>query len=78
MYLKKTVIIAVNTAIAAVLNLVLNYFLIGTYKGVGAALATIISYIILFILHWFASKKQDDDVFNMKIIFGSLLALVLY
>lgn len=78
MYLKKTVIIAVNTAIAAVLNLILNYFLIGTYKGVGAAIATIISYIILFILHWFASKKQDDDVFNMKIIFASLLVLVLY
>ena len=42
---------ALATAMAATLNCVLNYFLIKTWGIDGAAIATLISYIVLFLFH---------------------------
>lgn len=42
---------AVATTLAAVLNCVLNYFLIRSWGINGAAIATVISYLVLFIFH---------------------------
>lgn len=78
MYLKKPGVIAVNTAIAAGLNLILNYFLIKQYDGIGAAVATIISYTVLFVLHYFAAIRYRRDVFCLKTMLISMLALIAY
>lgn len=78
MYLKKPGVIGINTAIAAVLNLVLNYFLIKEYDAVGAAIATIISYAVLFILHYKAALKYRKDVFCIKTMTLSTFLLIIY
>lgn len=78
MYLKKPAVIARNTAIVALLNLILNYFLIQQYRAVGAAIATIISYIILFLLHYRAAKRYEKDVFCKKEMLLGILLLLLY
>lgn len=72
MYLKKTGMIAINTVIAAMFNVGLNYLLIPDYKAVGAAVATMVSYIILFLLHYRAAKKQTTDCFCIAKMFGSI------
>lgn len=78
MYLKKTGTIAVNTMIAAILNIILNYFLIPRYKAYGAAYATIISYAVLFILQYMAMNKQGRAVFDLKSIGMGITIIVVY
>lgn len=61
-YHKKTKMIAIGTALACVANIVLNYFLIHAVGMFGAALATMISYILLYLFHSFIAKviiKQE-------------------
>ncbi len=50
-YSKKTKYIAVSTTMAAIVNIILNFALIPYYGMHGAAVATIISYILLFLAH---------------------------
>lgn len=78
MYLKKPGVIAKNTIIAAVINLGLNYMMIPRYQAAGAALATIISYIILFFFHYNSARKFDTGVFCKKEMLLGILGLVLY
>ena len=78
MYLKKPGIIGINTTISAIINLLLNYFLIKAYGGIGAAFATIVSYTILFILHYRAVIKYRKDVFCIKTMIISTFVLILY
>ena len=51
-YHKKTNIIAMGTIGAAIVNIILNYLLIPTYGMFGAAIATSLSYLALFIVHY--------------------------
>lgn len=78
MYLKKPGIIAKNTIIAAILNLILNYIMIPKYQAVGAAFATIISYVLLFFLHYISVRKYDADVFCKKEMFLGVMIIVVY
>lgn len=78
MYLKRTGSVALNTVIAAGLNLLLNYLLIPEYSAVGASLATIISYIVLFILHWRSVNKYGGQVLSVHIIIISICLVILY
>ena len=75
LYLKRTARIAVNTIIAAALNLVLNYYLIPQYKAVGAVIATVISYAVLFVLHFIAIHKQDRRFFCVSRMWLNALAV---
>ncbi len=50
-YHKKTKIIAIGTCMAAVVNIVANYFMIPVWGIKGASIATMISYIMLFVFH---------------------------
>ena len=47
----KTVRISLYTAVAAVINLVLNYIFIPYFGYVAAAYTTIVSYVVALILH---------------------------
>lgn len=48
---KKTVLIATGTVLAGIVNIVLNYIFIPYLGAEGSALATLISYIMLFVFH---------------------------
>lgn len=50
-YHKKTKFIAGSTLATAILNIILNYILIPHYGILGAGIATMLSYIFLFMLH---------------------------
>lgn len=65
-YKKKTKYIAIGTLVAATLNIVINFILIPITGMYGAAIATLISYIILFIMHEFIVRyvfKHKDFPF---------------
>lgn len=66
-YYRKTKVIALNTIVAAGINFILNLLLIPTYGGYGAACATLISYMLLLILHIFYVKKLDSSLFSIRI-----------
>ena len=56
-YLKKTMILAYLAIVNVILNVILNYFLITKYGVIGAAYATTISFMVIFILCAFISNK---------------------
>ena len=49
--------VAISTIISALINLILNYFFIPHWGIIGAAYATLIAYIVLFIMHEFVARK---------------------
>ncbi len=55
-YRAKTLYIAFGTIAAVAVNIVLNYFFIPLWGGMGAAWATLISYIMLFVFHYMISR----------------------
>ncbi len=80
---KKTVNITINTIIAAVLNIVLNYIFVPMYGYQAAAYTTLVSYMVLFLLHYLNSKYiLKGDVFKLTKIkkeFGYLvIGLIIY
>ena len=54
-YHKKTRLIAAVTVSSAVINIILNYFLIGSFGVMGAVIATVISYALQFIFHFLSA-----------------------
>ena len=70
-YHKKTKVIAVGSTASAIINIILNYVLIEGWGAYGAATATLISYIIQFLFHYFAAKyvvKGTEYPFSIKAI----------
>ncbi|HET8737389.1 MAG TPA: oligosaccharide flippase family protein [Pricia sp.] len=65
-YLKKTKVIAYCTFFTVLINLVLNYILINLNGMVGAAQATLISFIILFIVVFIFSNKHFPMPWGLK------------
>ena len=59
-HLKKTVLLASISASAAILNIILNYYLIPINGGIGAAQATLISFTFLFIVVKFVVIRSYD------------------
>ncbi len=60
---KKTAMAFITNLIAAVVNVVLNIFMIGRYGAVGAAIATSISYFVL----WITRIITTDKIIHLKI-----------
>lgn len=56
-YYKETKHIASTTAIAALLNIILNYIFIKKLGYIAAAYTTTLSYILMFLMHWFISMN---------------------
>ncbi len=65
-YHKKTVFVSINTVIAAVVNIILNYFFILKWGYVGAAYTTLMSYGLSLLLHYVYSRRLNDKVFPIK------------
>lgn len=55
-YHKKTKIIAIGSTASAAINIVLNIIMIDLWGVYGAAIATLLSYIVQFAFHYFAAK----------------------
>jgi O-antigen/teichoic acid export membrane protein len=65
-YLKQTKTIALYTTMTALLNIVLNYYFIRNNGIIGAAQATTISFLFLFLAILFISSKQYKIPWNLK------------
>jgi O-antigen/teichoic acid export membrane protein len=64
-HISKTSFLAISTFVAAIINLLLNYFLINIYGAVGAAYATIIAFFIAGLLvFWYQNKHYDMPWFK--------------
>lgn len=75
----KTPYIAYNTIGAAVLNIGLNFILIPKYKMMGAAVATIISFIALYFVTYFVADRFYKIPYeNLKLLKMLILAIVLF
>lgn len=62
-YYKSTKIIAINTIIAAIINIVLNYIFIPSYGALAAAFTTVTAYAVSFGIHYYAARKLDNQLF---------------
>jgi len=76
LYHKKTSLIAVNSIIAAVINVILNYFFIRRYGYLAAAYTTVAGYFILMILHyiatrWILKEKLYRDLIYFAMMIGT-------
>ena len=84
-YLKKTKMVMISSAIAAALNVVLNYIMINAYGYMAAAYTTLISYIVMaLLLSIWANREfkkyitEIDFVYDNKLISViSILTLVI-
>lgn len=81
--IKNTKRIASITLIAAVSNVVLNYLFIPTYGILAAAIATLFSYLLSFVLHYSHSRKQNAQLFPFRsfvlpIVILLLISLISY
>ena len=59
-YSKRTEVISVIVAVAAGINIVLNYLLIPQYGGVGAAYTSVASYFFIFVVSVIYLKIKDE------------------
>lgn len=66
-YHKKTIHIAVGTGAAAIINCILNYFMIKHRGMQGAAEATFIAYGLLWIFHHFVAKYIVKEKYHYKV-----------
>ncbi|MCI8362955.1 MAG: oligosaccharide flippase family protein [Clostridia bacterium] len=77
-YSRKTWAIAMGTAIAASVNIGLNFILLPIYGYWIAAYTTLIGYIILFLVHYsFVRIIGYKNIYNDKIVFFMILASIL-
>lgn len=66
-YYKKNIWLSVATAIAAVLNIILNYFLIPIFGYFIAAYTTLIGYIVMMLLHMLiVNRLIHNDPYDRK------------
>lgn len=74
--------VAIATVISALVNIGLNYYLIPLYGMEGAAIATLISYIVLFIIHELVARKliKDYNIHYKNYLLGivSIFLVALY
>ena len=78
LYMKRTVRIAVNTIIAAILNLAMNFVLIPQYKALGAVMATVVSYVVLFALHLAAVRKDGRLYFSISKMWANIIGITAF
>lgn len=77
-YLKKTKYIAIGTIISMIINIVLDIILIPQFGSIGAAFATLASYLFLFVLHYYIAKyKVKNYELSLKYFLPNILILVI-
>ena len=77
-YLKKTKMIMISSAIAALLNVVLNYLMINAYGYMAAAYTTLISYIVMaLLLSIWANREFKKHIKEVDFVYDNKLILVI-
>lgn len=80
-YHKNTKIIAIGSTTSAVINIVLNIIMIDLWGAYGAASATLISYIIQFVIHCIAAKyivKGKEFPFTIRMFVPFIITIVAF
>lgn len=73
----KTYLLSIVISISAIINLVLNWILIPTYGIIGASIATLIAYIIYFILYYTVNQYHYKISFNLiDLVLNSLIIVI--
>lgn len=78
--MKDNMMLMTSTMIGAVVNVILNFILIPWYEGLGAAIATVISYIIVVIIRVYDIEKKIPikiDWFKAMVQIGCLIILAI-
>ena len=74
---KKSRLSFVTSMVGAVANIILNFILIPKYEIYGAAVATFVSYFIVFVIRAFMSKRLVDfKMYIVQTVVGTLIILV--
>lgn len=78
-YHKKSFYITIATIVSCAVNVVLNYCFIPVFGFIAAAYTTLLSYVVLILLHYYGYKKSHKEaVYNDKMMFFiALVTLVL-
>lgn len=66
-YNGKTKLITIGTIIAGLANIIFNYLLIPEFGMYGSAIASLISYLILFCCHFVMANRIEEMHFHVKI-----------
>ena len=78
--LKKNSILAISTIVSAVINIVLNIYLIPRWGSIGAAVSTLISMFIIYLIRYIYVEKYvviHKNIFLEYLLFSLLLVQVL-
>lgn len=74
---KKTNMLFISTSIGALINITLNIILIPNYGGYGAAIATLISYFIIWLIRLINSRKIMTLEFNVQSMIVQIASLLI-
>lgn len=66
---KTTYTIAIGTVLAALLNIGFNFYAIPLFGAMGAAIATLIAHILLFVFHEFIAEKVLSYTYHYNFMF---------
>lgn len=75
-YYKKTIGITINTIIAAITNIALNFVLIPKYGYIAASYTTLVAYIIALLLHARCSRKIEKTAYPLRIFAGPFFLIL--
>lgn len=79
LYYRESRWIAVGTTAAAICNIILNSLLIPYFKTYGAAVATLISYVLLYYFHEHCAKNIKGNTYPFaKLFFAQNLLIVIF
>ena len=77
-YLKRTKLIMVSSAIAATLNVILNYIMIETYGYMAAAYTTLLSYVVMAVLlSIWANREFKKHITEVDFVYDNKLILAM-
>ena len=77
-YLKKTKMIMISSAIAALLNIVLNYLMINAYGYMAAAYTTLVSYIVMAaLLSIWANREFKKNVTAVDFVYDNKMIAII-
>ena len=76
-YEKRTDVSSIIVAVAAAINIVLNYMLIPRFGGVGAAYTSVVSYLFIFVASGIYLKFNGDYYFKNKYYLINIVAVSL-
>lgn len=77
-YNRETIKISVNTVIAAICNIVLNFIFIPHFGYIAAGFTTTATNIISLLIHAKCSRKLNPEVFPVRLFFEPLIHLAIF